>query len=159
MEIPNPLLCLVLEMISNQSFKPNGRQPGRLRRLSPDSDFYSKSGMLEGINELAEVIRFLKRWTNIPLPCIAVNATGLFNHYMIMERIEGLPLDVLWNEMKKHKAKIVRQLRDIIAQHVRFHHQTRVQFQDSMADNAWTHELRAWYRSGLSRMKPRSTTS
>ncbi|KAJ7106971.1 kinase-like domain-containing protein [Mycena epipterygia] len=75
-----------------------------------------KIGLLEGINE-AEVIRYVKKRTTIPLPKIVTSATGLFHHFMVMKRIEADGLDDVWADMtEEQQTSVVRQLHDIIAQ-------------------------------------------
>lgn len=90
-----------------------GIQP-RVRWLSPS--LIIKTGILEGTNE-AEVIRYVKRRTSIPVPDILVSATGILDHFMVMKRIDGEPLDTVWAGMTTvQQSNVIRQLRDIIAQ-------------------------------------------
>ncbi|KAJ7183782.1 kinase-like protein [Mycena filopes] len=82
--------------------------------LSPN--LIIKTGFIKGPNE-AEVIRYLRKRTTIPLPEIVVSATGLLDHFMVMKTIQGRPLDTVWAEMsRQQQASVIRQLRDIIAQ-------------------------------------------
>ncbi|KAJ6512981.1 kinase-like protein [Mycena sanguinolenta] len=75
-----------------------------------------KAVSLKGTNE-AEVIRYLKKRTTIPLPEIVLSATGLFEHFMVMKRIDGDPLDCVWADMsREQQANVIRQLRDIVVQ-------------------------------------------
>ncbi|KAJ7027726.1 kinase-like protein [Mycena alexandri] len=115
--LPNYPLCLVLWLIDRWAFGhgPHGRpQYGRVRSLSPR--LIIKSGILEGTNE-AEVIRYVKKRTTIPLPQIVASATGVFDHFMVMKAIPGDPLDSVWPKMTEmQQASVIRQLRGIIAQ-------------------------------------------
>ncbi|KAJ7494831.1 kinase-like domain-containing protein [Mycena galericulata] len=112
--IPNYPLCTVLWLVNYWAFYHNGPQYGRVRSLSPN--LIIKTGILEGTNE-AEVIRYIRKRTSIPTPPIVISATGILDHFMVMKRIDGEPLDVVWVGMKKEQQqKIIHQLRDIIAQ-------------------------------------------
>ncbi|KAJ7452851.1 kinase-like protein [Mycena latifolia] len=108
-------LCLVLWLVNRWAFKHTGRpQYGRVRSLSPT--LLIKTGILKGTNE-AEVIRYLKKRTTIPLPEIVLSATGLFDHFMVMKHIDGDPLDCVWAGMtEEQQAGVIRQLRDMVAQ-------------------------------------------
>ncbi|KAJ7796741.1 hypothetical protein B0H13DRAFT_730111 [Mycena leptocephala] len=109
---PNYPLCLVLWLVNRWAFRYNGRQYGRVRPLS--QNLIIKTGILEGTNE-AEVIRYLKKRTTIPLPEIVVSATGFLDHFMVMKRIDGVPLDAVWADMtEEEQANVVRQLRNIV---------------------------------------------
>ncbi|KAJ7607598.1 hypothetical protein DFH06DRAFT_1486453 [Mycena polygramma] len=48
---------------------------------------------------------------------IFVSASGIMDHFMVMKRIDGDPLDLIWADMTaEQQASVVRQLRDIVAQ-------------------------------------------
>ncbi|KAJ6471810.1 kinase-like protein [Mycena vitilis] len=110
---PNYPLCLLLWLVSRWVYG-HTEQRGRVLHLS--TTLVMKSGIMKGPNE-AEVIRYLKKRTTIPLPEIVASATGVFDHFMVMKRIDGDPLDLVWADMTSHQqANVVRQLRDIVAQ-------------------------------------------
>ncbi|KAJ7119267.1 kinase-like protein [Mycena crocata] len=114
--VPNYPLCIILWLVDKWAFKHGTGRPqyGRVRSISPN--LIIKTGILKGTNE-AEVIRYLKKRTTIPLPEIVLSATGVFDHFMVMKRIDGEPLDIVWVDMTKEaQGNVIRQLRDIVAQ-------------------------------------------
>ncbi|KAJ6533769.1 hypothetical protein DFH09DRAFT_1325623 [Mycena vulgaris] len=111
MTLSNYPLCFILWLVDRWAFKYKGRiQYGTV----PDP--YNQNRDLKDTNE-AEVIRYIKQRTTIPPPEIAVSATGAFEHFMVMKRIDGDPLDNVWAGMTEvQPANVIRQLREFIAQ-------------------------------------------
>jgi aminoglycoside phosphotransferase len=75
-----------------------------------------KSSKLEAPEE-AKTIQFVQRNTQIPVPRIIVSATGIWNHYMLMKRVDGELLHSTWNRLsQQQQSHVVDQLRLMVEQ-------------------------------------------
>ena len=65
----------------------------------------------------ADTVKYIREHTTIPVPRVYASATGYGCNYMVMERIDGIPLHYVWGELNaQQRLHIVTQLRDYVAQ-------------------------------------------
>ena len=65
----------------------------------------------------ADTVRFIREHTTIPVPRVYISAKGPRRTYMVMESVDGIPLQYVWRELNaQQRLHIVTQLRDYVAQ-------------------------------------------
>jgi aminoglycoside phosphotransferase (APT) family kinase protein len=70
-----------------------------------------------GAAEEAKTIQFIRKNTRIPVPCVVLSATGIWNNYMLMKRIDGELLHSTWEHLsKEQRSHVVEQLRSFVEQ-------------------------------------------
>ncbi|EMD35876.1 hypothetical protein CERSUDRAFT_138627 [Gelatoporia subvermispora B] len=87
---------------------------GRVRILS--CGLVVKRSSLFGADE-ANIIRYIRKNTTIPVPRIVLSTQGFGSAFMLMEYVEGEVLEHAWRTMDEtQRANIVRQLRSYLVQ-------------------------------------------
>ena len=65
----------------------------------------------------ADTVKYVRKHTTIPVPRVYASATGYGCNFMVMEFVDGVPLQCVWGELNaQQRSHIVAQLRDYVVQ-------------------------------------------